>query len=186
LTIVGGFANFICIPSDDAVLVPEGLDPVAAQCLPFDYVVAYQMLHRSVAIQSDATVLIQGAAGSTGSALLQLGASMGLKMYGTASTRKLGIVKELGGVPIDYTEEDFVEVLRQKEPGGIDVVFDGVGQTLSRSYSVLNQNGIVVAYGHAPVVSGGKRDWEEAAGNASTIRLGVFTGSFVVTKSGTL
>ena len=53
----------------------------------------------------------------------------------------------------------FVEVLRDKEPAGVDVVFDGLGHTVARSYRVLNRGGTVVAYGHAPVVAGGRRRW---------------------------
>ena len=41
LTIVGGFARYVCVRAEDAVAVPDGLDPAEAQCLPFDYMVAY-------------------------------------------------------------------------------------------------------------------------------------------------
>lgn len=164
LTIVGGFARYVCIPAEDAVSVPDDVDPAEAQCLPFDYMVSYQMLYRTAAVQPEQRVLIQGAAGSTGSALLELGQSLGLKMYGTASTSKCGIVEELGGVPIDYKREDFVRVLKGQEPAGVDVVFDGLGHTVTRSYRALNRGGTVVAYGHAPVIAGGRRHWGKLLG----------------------
>jgi ABC-type uncharacterized transport system substrate-binding protein len=47
-------------------------------------------------------VLIHGAAGGVGSALLQLGLLAGLEMYGTCSSRGALAVSDLGGVPIDY------------------------------------------------------------------------------------
>lgn len=159
LTIVGGFARYVCVPAKDVVAVPGGLDPAEAQCLPFDYMVSYQMLYRTAAVRPGATVLIHGAAGSTGSALLELGRALGLTMYGTVSTKKRAVVEALGGIPIDYTHEDFVHVLKDREPAGVDVVFDGLGHTIGRSYRVLKGGGTLVAYGHAPVIAGGKRHW---------------------------
>jgi len=99
--------------------------------------------------------------------LLELGRSLGLKMYGTASAEKCETVRELGGIPIDYTRENFVRVLREKEPGGVDVVFDGLGHTVARSYRVLSRGGTVVAYGHAPVVAGGRRHWGKLLGTVA-------------------
>jgi NADPH2:quinone reductase len=167
LTIVDGFARYVCTPASNAVPVPDGLDPAEAQCMPFDYAVAYQMMYRSAAVQPETTVLIQGAAGSTGSALLQLGRLLRLKMYGTASTKNCETVRDLGGILIDYRREDFVRVLREQEPGGVDVVFDGLGHTIARSFRVLSRDGTIVAYGHAPVVAGGRRHWGKLLGTVA-------------------
>jgi len=53
--------------------------------------------------------LIHGAAGGVGTALLQLGRLVGLEMYGTCSSRGASTVSDLGGIPIDYKNQDFVQ-----------------------------------------------------------------------------
>jgi len=82
--------------------VPPGLDAAEAVSLILNYVTAYQMLYRSAKVRSGQRVLIHGAAGGVGTALLQLGRLAGLVMYGTCSSRGASAVSDLGGIPIDY------------------------------------------------------------------------------------
>ena len=95
--------------------------------LVLNYITAYQMLHRSAKVRVGQRVLIHGAAGGVGTALLQLGRVAGLKMYGTCSSRGASVVSDLGGIPIDYRQVDFVKEIRQLTGEGVDVVFDGIG-----------------------------------------------------------
>src|SRR5262249_26157500 len=87
LPVNGASAEFVCLPQRELVPVPSGLDPAEAVSLILNYVTAYQMLHRSAKVRPGQRVLIHGAAGGVGSALLQLGRLAGLKMYGTCSSR---------------------------------------------------------------------------------------------------
>jgi len=90
---------------------------------------------------------VHDAGGAVGTALLQLGKLFDLKMYGTASMHKLGLVKQLGATPIDYRREDFVECIRILTGDGVDFVFDPIGgDYFSRSQSVLRIGGVLVAY----------------------------------------
>jgi NADPH2:quinone reductase len=66
-----------------------------------NYITAYQMMHRVAHASPGQRVLIHGAAGGVGTALLQLGRLMGLEMYGTASLVTHQIVSDLGATPID-------------------------------------------------------------------------------------
>ncbi len=102
LPISGAYAEFVCLPQRDLVPVPSGLDAAEAVSLVLNYVTAYQMLHRSAQVRSGQRVLIHGAAGGVGSALLQLGRLAGLQMYGTCSSRGASAVSDLGAIPIDY------------------------------------------------------------------------------------
>jgi len=102
LPIHGAYAEFICLPEDELVPVPVGLDPAEAVSLILNYVTAYQMLHRAAKVKPGQSVLIHGAAGGVGTALLQLGRLAGVTMYGTCSARGASAVTELGGIPIDY------------------------------------------------------------------------------------
>jgi NADPH2:quinone reductase len=93
-------------------------------------------------------VLIHGAAGGVGTALLQLGRVAGLEMYGTCSSRSAPAVSDLSGIPIDYAHEDFVKEIHRLTSDGVDVVFDPIGGThLWHSRKALRRGGRVVGYG---------------------------------------
>src|SRR5690242_18829735 len=129
LPIHGAYAQFVCLPQHELVPVPSGLDPGEAVSLILNYVTAYQMLHRSAKVKRGQRVLIHGAAGGVGSALLQLGRLAELEMYGTCSSRTAPAVSGLGGIPIDYRDQDFVEEIRRRSGDGVDAVFDSIGGT---------------------------------------------------------
>ena len=148
LPISGAYAEFVCLPQRELVPVPSGLDAAEAVSLVLNYVTAYQMLHRSAQVSRGQRVLIHGAAGGVGSALLQLGRLCGLEMYGTCSSRGAPTVSVLGGTPIDYRQLDFVEEIHRLTGEGVDVVFDGIGGAhIWRSRKALRPGGTVVAYG---------------------------------------
>jgi NADPH2:quinone reductase len=148
LPISGAYAEFVCLPQRELVPVPSGLDAAEAVSLVLNYVTAYQMLHRSAKVRAGQRVLIHGAAGGVGSALLQLGRLAGLEMYGSCSSRDASAVSGLGGIPIDYQHQDFVEEIRRLTGEGLDAVFDGIGGThIWRSRKALRPGGRVVAYG---------------------------------------
>jgi NADPH2:quinone reductase len=157
LPISGAYAEFVCLPQRELVSVPSGLDAAETVSLILNYVTAYQMLHRSAKVRSGQRVLIHGAAGGVGSALLQLGRVAGLEMYGTCSSRGASTVSDLGGIPIDYEHEDFVKEIHRLTSVGVDVVFDGIGGThIWRSRKALRTGGRVVAYGLTSSLRGGR------------------------------
>lgn len=149
LTVTGGNTEMLYWRSDRLIPVPRTVDPGEAVTLVLNYLVAYQALHRSAKVKAGETMLIIGASGGIGTALLQLGKLAGLTMYGIASKSKEGVVRELGAVPIDYGTQDFVAVMRQAEPGGIDVVIDGMMRMdyIQGGLALLRRGGRVVSYG---------------------------------------
>src|SRR5262245_65051110 len=122
LPIVGGYAEYLCLPATELVRVPPPLDPAEAVCLILNYVTAYQMLHRSAQAKPGETALVHGAAGGVGTALLQLARLHGTQTYGTASTGQLRTVESLGGHAIDYKRTDFLKEIRALPGGGVDIV----------------------------------------------------------------
>jgi NADPH:quinone reductase len=157
LPISGAYAEFVCLPQRALVPVPSGLDAAEAVSLVLNYVTAYQMLHRSAHVRPGQRVLIHGAAGGVGSALLQLGRLAGLEMYGTCSARGASAVSDLGGIPIDYQHQDFVKEIHRLTSEGVDVVFDSIGGThIWRSRTALRPGGKVVAYGLTSSLRGGR------------------------------
>ena len=148
LPIHGAYAEFVCLPQRELVPVPSGLDAAEAVSLVLNYVTAYQMLYRSAEIRPGQRVLIHGAAGGVGTALLELGRLEGLEMYGTCSSGSAPAVCDLGGIPIDYRHQDFVKEIRRLTSEGVDVVFDPIGGThLWHSRRALRPGGKVVGYG---------------------------------------
>ena len=151
LTGHGGYSEVIYLGQEHLVPVPESLDPGEVVTVVLNYVSAYQMLHRVAKVKAGDTVLNNGASGGMGTALLELGKLAGLKAYGTASQSKHKILTKFGAIPIDYHARDFVEVIHQAEPNGLDFVFEGIGgEQADRALSVLRRGGKLIAYA-APV-----------------------------------
>jgi len=149
LTVYGGYAEYIFLNEEHIVQVPTTLDPAEAVSLILNYVTAYQMLHRFAKVKAGDKVLITGANGGVGTALLQLGKLANLTMYGTASHSQQDILTELGAIPINYHAQDFVDVIRKAEPNGIDFVLEGIGGNyIQRGFAVLRRGGKLVEYGN--------------------------------------
>jgi len=160
MPIVGGYAEYLCLPAAELVPVPPGLDPAEAVCLILNYVTAYQMLHRSAQAKPCESALIHSAAGGVGTALLQLARLHGVETYGTASSAsKLKTIESLGGHAIDYKLMDVLQEIRNLPGGGVDIVFDGIGGwNLLRSWRALTPGGRLVAYGLISSLARGSRD----------------------------
>jgi NADPH:quinone reductase-like Zn-dependent oxidoreductase len=148
LTNFGGHAEYIYWDAKQLVHVPAGLDPAKAVVLILNYLVPLQVMHTVVQVKPGDKILIIGASGGTGTAFLDLGRLAGLKMYGLASKKKHQVLESFGFTPIDYQSQDFVEVLREAEPEGIDYVFNGMGEEyFERGLKVLRRGGVIVHYG---------------------------------------
>jgi NADPH2:quinone reductase len=157
MPIHGAYAEFVSLPERELVPVPPDLDSAEVVSLVLNYITAYQMMHRSVHLRAGQRVLIHGASGGVGTALLQLGRLVGLEMYGTCSRGSAATVSELGGVPIDYKDQDFVKEIHRLTGDGVDVVFDSLGGAhIWRSRKALRRGGKVVAYGLTGSLRGGR------------------------------
>jgi len=155
LTGHGGYTEIIYLGQEHLVPVPAALVSAEVAVLVLNYVSAWQMLHRVAKVKTGNKVLLIGASGGVGTALLQLGHLASLKIYGTASPEKRAFLTGLGAIPIDYHTQDFVALLKKAEPDGLDFVFDGMGGVESqRGLQVLRNGGRLVAY--APPTGIGK------------------------------
>ena len=155
LTAFGAYSEYLCLPESRLTPVPEGLDPAEAVSLVLSYVTAHQMLHRVAKIKPGQRILVTGAGGAVGTAMLQLGKLLDLEMYGTASKSKHDLIKQLGATPIDYKSEDIAATIHRLTPDGVDVAFDGVGgESFKKSFSSLRGGGKLVAYGFSNTVLG--------------------------------
>src|SRR5689334_21450355 len=154
MTVLGSNAAYRTLRADRLTRVPTGVDAAEAAALILSWTTAYQLLHRAARTQRGERVLVQGAAGAVGQALLVLGRLAGLELWGTARGAHAALIRELGATPIDYQREDFTRVL----PGGFDVVFDGIAEDgYRRSFTALKRGGLLCAYGYSAGVQAQRR-----------------------------
>jgi NADPH2:quinone reductase len=154
MTVVGSNADYRTLRAEDLARVPAGVDPAEAATLILSWMTAYQLLHRAAQVQQGQRVLVHGAAGAVGQALLVLGRLAGLQLWGAARGEHVALIRELGATPIDYEHEDFTRVL----PGGFDVIIDGIGEAgYRRSYAALKQGGLLCAIGFSASVQAQRR-----------------------------
>lgn len=158
LTFYGSYSEYICLPVEELVAVPVGVDPAEAVVLVLNYVAAHQMLHRVARVAADQRILVHGAAGGMGTAFLELGRLAGLEIYGTASRAKHALLARFGATPIDYRTEDFVQSIAGLTGGvGVDAVFDPMGSAhLKLSVRAVRKRGTVVAYGFYEAANRGR------------------------------
>ena len=148
---MGAYADYVVLPTWLLVPLPEGLDTRTAATLPLDYLTAVSILERHARVGDGDAVLIHGAGGGVGQALTRLGQRIGLRMYGTASAP--GSEERLaqqGVTFIDYRRQDFEAVLKDREPKGIQAVFDHIGgANIGKGHRVLARGGVLVSYAFA-------------------------------------
>jgi NADPH:quinone reductase-like Zn-dependent oxidoreductase len=153
LCVVGGYAQYAIRPARFLVPIPDGVDAAEAVCIPLAYLTAFQMLTRYRRLSAGQTILVIGASGTVGTALLDLARHFGLKAIGTCSAANLATVEQWGAAAIDYRAGDFVAAVRnltaQRAGGaGVDAAFDAIGGShFDRSFACLAPGGILVGYG---------------------------------------
>jgi NADPH2:quinone reductase len=154
MTVLGSNAAYRTLRANDLTAVPADVDAAEAATLILSWMTAYQLLHRAAQVQRGQRVLVHGAAGAVGQALLVLGGMAGLELWGGANTAHGQLIRELGATPIDYRREDFTRIV----PGGFDIVFDGIGEDgYRRSFAALKPSGLLCAYGYSAGVQGEQR-----------------------------
>ncbi len=160
LCVVGGYTQYAIRPARDLVPVPDRVDAAEAVCVPLAYLTAFQMLTRCCRLPSGSTILVIGASGTVGTALLDLARHLGLNAIGTCSARNLATVERFGGTAIDYHAEDFVVAVRRltaARGAGVDAVFDAIGgKHFDRSFACLRPGGVLIGYGSQTMATGGE------------------------------
>ncbi len=146
----GCYAEYNATPASSVYPLPEAADMDQAAALA-NYQVAYHLLHDCSALKKGQSVLIQGAAGGTGSALVDLARYLELDVIGTcAGTEKVAFVKNLGvATVIDRKTQDIAAAVAEATQGkGVDCIMDFVGgPDFVRNFAMLAPYGTVVSYG---------------------------------------
>jgi NADPH2:quinone reductase len=150
---VGGYAERIALPASLAHRMPENLSFEEGAALPIVYPTSYAGLVYRAALQPGETLLVHAAAGGVGLAAVQIGKALGARVIATAGGKeKLHVALEAGAdIGIDYSEEDFVERVKEHTNGrGADVIYDSVGGDIfDRSLKCIAWNGRLLVIGFA-------------------------------------
>ncbi|MGO9867962.1 MAG: zinc-binding dehydrogenase [Rhodomicrobium sp.] len=156
LCVVGGYSQYAIRPARFPVPVPGGVDAAEAVCIPLAYVTAYQMLTRYRQLRPGASILVVGASGTVGTALLDLARHFGLTAIGTCSAKNIPVVEGYGASAIDYRAEDFVAAVSRLTGGaGVEMAFDAIGGAhFKRSFACLAPKGMLIGYGSQTMAVG--------------------------------
>jgi NADPH:quinone reductase-like Zn-dependent oxidoreductase len=149
----GAYAEYRTMKADLLVVLPDDIPDETAAAGLLKGMTAEFLLHRVHRVKEGDSILVHAAAGGVGQLLCQWARALGATVIGTVgSLEKARIARAHGcAYPIVYTEEDFVEKVREITAGrGCDVVYDAVGRdTFLRSYEALAVRGHLVSYGQA-------------------------------------
>lgn len=144
----GGYAEYVTAPAErvhDVTDSPLTDDQLAA--LPVAYGTALGMIERG-RLRAGETVLVSGASGGVGLALVQLARARGAKVLAISSGAKTDAVREAGAHHVVDRAHDVAEQVRAGAPEGIDVALDVVaGELLSEGLPLLREGGRWVVAG---------------------------------------
>jgi len=160
----GGYSERVAVPEQMLIPVPDGVDDDQAAALLLQGLTAMALVRRCARIEPGETLLIEAAAGGTGSLAVQLGKRAGAKVIGLASSaEKRDLVERLGAdATVDSRSTDLKEeILAANEGKRVDAVLHmSGGDAFDAEFSALAPFGRMVVFG---IASREQRDISTAA-----------------------
>jgi synaptic vesicle membrane protein VAT-1 len=149
LTQFNAYGEWVAVPKDQVFQLPQGMPFDDAASIPVNYLTAYHSMFAMGNLQPGDRILVHGAAGGVGVAAVQLAKARGLVTFGTAGPDKQEFLRKIGvDHAIDYTKNNFVDVVKKFAPDGIEMVMDPVGgKSWALSEQCLGSCGRLVVYG---------------------------------------
>jgi NADPH2:quinone reductase len=154
MTGTGGYAEYVAVPREQVIPVPEGVDYGTALALLIQGLTAWHLFRTSAKIQQGESVVVISGAGGVGSLAVQLAKPMGAgRVIATASSEeKRNLTLELGAdAAVDPETEDLKQALLDANDGHrVDVVLEMAGgRIFDQSLEALAPFGRMVSYGLA-------------------------------------
>ncbi len=147
----GTFAEYVKIPKDNAIPMPDGLTFTHAAGIPLVFLTAYHMIFTRANLRIGEDVLVMAAGSGVGTAAIQLARIAGARVIAAASTEeKLHVAKQLGAhETINYSDHDLARHVKELTGGkGADVIIEHTGgENFKRCLNALAKNGRLVTCG---------------------------------------
>jgi NADPH:quinone reductase len=147
----GTYAELTVAAEQNVYALPEGVGAAVAASMPTPYRVAWWGVVGRGELSDGKTLFVQGGASSTGQAAIDIGRSLGARVFATASEEQRERVRELGAEPLAYDDPRVAEL-------EADVVWEPLGaRTFAQSVDALGREGRLVTPGAVgdPTVSFG-------------------------------
>lgn len=147
----GGFAEYVSVPADKVIVLPDEVPYELASTLPISYLPAIHGLVTLAGLGPDDTVLVMAAGSGIGTAAIDLARMVGARVIATAGSEwKLARARELGvALAVSYDDPGWVDAVREATDGrGASVVFDNIGaETWPQSLALADRAARVVCSG---------------------------------------
>jgi synaptic vesicle membrane protein VAT-1 len=158
----GGHAEFVAVPAQHALPVPDDFSFEEAACIPWNYLVAHYLVFRVASVRPGERVLVHAAGSGVGTAAVQLLNTIpDIVLFATASAFKHEALHAMGcRHTINYRAVDYAKEVRRLTDGeGVDVVLDSLGGgDWRKGYDLLRPGGRMVAFGIANIMTGERRN----------------------------
>lgn len=149
----GTMAEYVCAAAEGVLKLPDAISTRIGAAIMLQGLTAWTLVRDAHPVEKGQTVLVQAAAGGTGSLLVQMCKHLGATVIGTVSTpQKAAIARRLGCDHIvTYTEQDVLaEVMRITGDRGCHAVFSGIGQaTFAADLASTRRKGTLVTFGNS-------------------------------------
>lgn len=146
----GAYAEYLVVPAERLVPVPEGLDPKLAAAALLQGMTVHYLLKSTYPVAPGDQVLVHAGAGGVGQLLIQWAKRLGATVYATASTEEKRWLCLQAGADYALPYEGFAQAVKALSGGGVDVVYDGVGKdTFLGSLEALRPRGYLVLFGQS-------------------------------------
>jgi NADPH:quinone reductase-like Zn-dependent oxidoreductase len=146
----GTYAEYIVVPGENVFPKPSPLSFEEAAAMPLASLTAWRAVLTRGQVRPGERVVVLGIGGGVATFALQISRLAGASVIVTSSSpAKLVRARDLGAeVAIDYTSEDWEQVVVERTRGGADVIIDSVGQaTWSKALRALRPGGRLVTFG---------------------------------------
>ncbi len=138
----GGYAEYVAVPFGQCMPVNNVQLLKQSAALPEAMFTVWANIFERCRLMPGETLLVHGGVGGVGHIAVQMARLTGAKVFATVgSEEKVSFCESLGARAINYTSENFVDVLKD-EAGGADVILDIVGgDYLQRNISACRVDG---------------------------------------------